>query len=176
MPRLICGLIYQKLQEEMTFLWSEDLFLNTVYVKDVVEAIWFLFKNGNFGEIYNLSDQGKTNQKKINKIISEIFKIKTSCLGTFKSTFARLNFQNVVESVNEKHMQPWGRILLENNINNSPLIPYLEPELLYNNDLSINGNKICKLGFIYKNPEINTNLLIESLNYWVEIKVFPSFL
>jgi len=176
MPRLVCGAVYKKLNEEMQFLWSDDLQINTVHVRDVAKAIWFLAEKGTIGEVYNLSDLGKTTQMKINMIISQIFNIKTSCLGSFKSAFARLNFQNVVESVNEKHMQPWGDLMTEYNITLSPLTPYLEPELLYNNDLALDGSKITKLGFVYDFTEITVDLILESLRYWISINAFPALI
>jgi len=35
-PRLIIGAVYRQLNEEMSFLWTKDLKLNTVHVTDVV--------------------------------------------------------------------------------------------------------------------------------------------
>lgn len=38
-PRLIIGAVYRHLKEEMSLLWTKDLKLNTVHVKDVVKKI-----------------------------------------------------------------------------------------------------------------------------------------
>ena len=173
MPRLVCGAVYKKLGKEMLFLWKGELNINTVHVVDVAHAIWFLVLNGKPGDIYNLADQGKTNQQTVNTFISEIFGIKTGFHGSFLSNLARLNFKNAVEASNEQHMQPWGEITQEQNITRTPLSPYLEPELLLNNDTAINGEKITTIGFKYEYPQMTKDLLLESLNYWISIHAFP---
>ena len=40
-------------------------------------------------------------------MIGEIFGIETGFQGSVVSNLAKLNFTSVVETVNEKHMQPW---------------------------------------------------------------------
>ena len=66
-PRIVCGRIYQFTGEEMKFLWSKDLRINTVHVTDVVRAIWYIAnwyedneKAGKGVLIYNLADRGNT--------------------------------------------------------------------------------------------------------------------
>ncbi|KAG8865310.1 hypothetical protein FRB96_000200 [Tulasnella sp. 330] len=39
-PRLTMGRVYQHLNEEMKYLWSGDLRINTVHMDDVVGALW----------------------------------------------------------------------------------------------------------------------------------------
>jgi nucleoside-diphosphate-sugar epimerase len=172
-PRLVCGAVYKKLDKEMLFLWKGELQINTVHVVDVARAIWFLVSNGKEGEVYNLADQGRTDQQTVNQCISEIFGIKTGFYNRFISGMARLNFQGAVSASNEQHMQPWGEITQEHNITKTPLSPFLEPEILYDNDTSINGTKITTLGFQYQYPKLTKDLLVESLNYWVSINAFP---
>lgn len=173
MPRLICGAVYKKLNEKMEFLWAGDLQINTVHVNDVCKAIWFLKDKGEVGTIYNLSDSNKTDQAKISAIIAEIFGIKTGFVGSVKSQFAKLNFKTVVDDVNEEHMQPWGEMVAAAGISHSPLSPFLEPELLLNNDLSVNGTAVTKLGFTYDIPAPTTQLLRDTLQYWIDNKAFP---
>lgn len=40
--RLIIGGIYRHLGETMKLLWNGELKLNTIYVKDVCRAVWFV--------------------------------------------------------------------------------------------------------------------------------------
>ncbi|OHS99901.1 NAD dependent epimerase/dehydratase [Tritrichomonas foetus] len=175
MPRLVIGCVYKKLNEEMKFLWSGDLQINTVHVTDVCKAIWFLQEKGKVGEIYNLADSNKTTQEKVSSIISQIFGIKTGFAGTVVSNFAKLNFKKVVDDVNETHMQPWGEITAEANITRTPLSPFLDPELLLKTPLSVDGTKITKLGFKYDVPAPTKENLTQSINYWREINAFPPF-
>lgn len=58
-------------------------------------------------------------------------------------------------------------------INNTPLTPYLDQELLYNNSLSIDGSKIEGTGFRYDNPAVTDELLREQVAYFVEQGLFP---
>lgn len=69
-PRLIIGAVYKHLKEEMKLLWTKDLKINTVHVRDVVRALWFIAaQKGDKGgrstpvtavEVYNLSDKTDT--------------------------------------------------------------------------------------------------------------------
>lgn len=69
-PRIIIGAVYRKLNEEMKLLWTKDLKLNTVHVRDVAKAIWWVSaltseKGGRTKprtglEVYNLADKNAT--------------------------------------------------------------------------------------------------------------------
>lgn len=148
-PRIICAAVYTRLKETMKFLWSADLRLNTVHVTDVVKAIWHCALNVNAPAVYNLSDTADTTQGTLNEILEKIFKIKTGFEGSIISNLAKVKMTDVVEDVNEKHMEPWSAMTKEQGILNTPLTPYLDQELLYNNSLSIDGAAITKTGFSY---------------------------
>jgi nucleoside-diphosphate-sugar epimerase len=67
-PRLIIGRVYQYLNEEMTLLWSKDLKLNTVHVKDVSRACWHLalwYKPSDHKDppVFNLADKQDTGKR-----------------------------------------------------------------------------------------------------------------
>ena len=151
-PRLIIGAVYRKLNEEMKFLWTKDLKLNTVHVSDVSRALWHVsatkdIKGGRSGpvskcEIYNLCDKEDTDQGTINNFIEEIFGIKTGFHGTIISSFAKLNLESVTEDSNDKHLQPWAELCKSGNVMNTPLTPYLDKELLKDNALSVDGTKV----------------------------------
>lgn len=44
----------------MEMLWTKDLKINTVHVRDVCKALWFLTTHGNSGQIFNLADSNDT--------------------------------------------------------------------------------------------------------------------
>jgi len=174
MPRLICGAVYKQLGETMEFLWDSGLKINTVHIRDVVHALWHLCTNGKVGEVYNLADENETDQGKLNEQIEKIFGIKTSFMGTLKSKMATsIALKAVAEGVNEKHLKPWSELCKSKGLSSTPLTPYLDEELLLNNDLSIDGKKITTTGFKYENPKMTTELLKESLNYWIDLGFFP---
>ena len=62
-PRLIIGAVYKQLAEKMKLLWTKDLRMNTVHVRDVVRALWHLRDAGPPGEVYNLVDKGETSEE-----------------------------------------------------------------------------------------------------------------
>jgi len=81
--------------------------------------------------------------------------------------------KEVTEEVNDKHLKPWSELCRKDSINNTPLTPYLDQELLYNNHLSVDGSKIESTGFKYDVPNMTDDLLRESVNYYIEQKLFP---
>lgn len=174
-PRIICAAVYKYLNDTMEFLWEKDLKINTVHVHDVCAALWHLSSNGKTGEVYNLADENDTDQGSVNKILENLFKIKTSFMGNIKSKLATaVAMKTVAETANEKHLKPWSDLCKSKGITNTPLTPYLDEELLYHNALSIDGSKIKSTGFTYKNPKMSEELLRETINYFVELGTFPA--
>lgn len=173
-PRIICGAVYKHLKEKMKFLWDEKLKINTVHVRDVVKALWHLSQKGEVGGVYNLADKSDTDQKSFNEILEKIFGIETGYYGSMMSNLAKVNFKGVTEEVNEKHLTPWSELLKANNIVNSPLTPYLDQELLYNNSLSVDGSAIEATGFVYDHPQVTVELVKEAIAYFSNQKLFPA--
>jgi len=183
-PRLIIGAVYRQLNEEMSFLWTKDLKLNTVHVSDVVRAIWHVSatveeKGGRSKpvtspEIYNLADKEDTNQETINVFIREIFGIKTGFQGALISNFAKLNMESVTEDINDKHLQPWSELCKNSGVTNTPLTPYLDKELLKDNALSVDGSKIeNELGFKYTVPNVTLEKIREVIDDFVDLGIWP---
>jgi len=173
-PRLIAAAIYKHLGETMEFLWDKDLRMNTVHVRDVCAALWHLLTAGNVGEVYNLADQNQTNQGSIAQLLEKIFGIKTSFLGFLASKAATsVAMKMVAEHANEKHLKPWSDLCKAGNIVNTPLTPYLDEELLYNDAYSINGEKIKGTGFNYQYPNVTEELIRETIQYFVDLNFFP---
>jgi len=173
-PRIICGAVYKHLGEKMKFLWDEKLKINTVHVRDVVKALWHLSQKGAVGSIYNLADKGETDQGDFNEILSKIFGIETGFLGSIVSNLAKLKFDEVTAEVNDKHLKPWSDLAKSHGIVNTPLTPYLDQELLYNNSLSVDGSGIESTGFVYDNPKVTEALIREQIAYFVNQKLFPA--
>jgi len=173
-PRLICGAVYRHLDEKMKFLWSADLKLTTVHVHDVCKALWHVATRCPAGELYNLADKSDSTQGSINKHLESIFHIKTGFLGGMVSNMARVSMKMMTEEINDKHLRPWSELCKKAGINNTPLTPYLDQELLYNNSLSVDGSKIEETGFTYDHPLLTEQALREQVNYFVDQGLFPS--
>jgi len=173
-PRIICAAVYKHLGEPMEYLWNEELKYNTVHVTDVCGALWHLMNNGANGEVYNLADSGDTDQGKISKILDRTFAIKSSFMGSIKSKLATsIAMKTVAETANEKHLKPWSDLCKSKGITNTPLTPYLDEELLYNNAYSVDGTKITKTGFSYKFSELTDASVKETIDYFIQLGYFP---
>ncbi|KAL3899587.1 MAG: hypothetical protein SGCHY_001934 [Lobulomycetales sp.] len=184
-PRLIVGAVYKQLKEEMKLLWTKDLRINTVHVNDVVRASWWAAATKSQGGgraegdlngpcVYNLADKTDTDQGKMNEFIRQIFGIDTGFQGTVLSSFAKMNLESVTEEVNDKHLQPWADACKEGSIQNTPLTPYLDKELLKDNALSVNGSKIeTTLGFQYTVPLMTKESLMEVIDDFVSVGIWP---
>ncbi|KAF9416776.1 hypothetical protein BGZ94_010122 [Podila epigama] len=179
-PRLICGRVYQHKKEEMKFLWTGDLRINTVHVHDVCRAVWhtatwYVSNDSQAGPVtFNLADKSDTNQLSINKFIHNIFGIETGFQGTLISNFAKMNMKGATEDINEEHLEPWSDLLKQANIRTSPLTPYLDQELLSNNALSLDGTKICtSTGFTYEHPQLTEQSLRDIIEDFQELGIWP---
>ena len=81
---------------------------------------------------------------------------------------------SVTEDINEKHLAPWAELLKKSGIRSSPLSPYLDEELLYNNALAVNGSKIEKeTGFTYSVPNMTKARLVEIIDDYKKLNVWP---
>jgi len=166
--------VYKHLNERMKLLWSGDLRINTVHVRDVCKATVHLARTGAVGSIWNLADKTDLSQERLNAFLEGIFKIKTGFWGSIVSNVAKVNLKGTTEEVNEKHLKPWADICKADGILNTPLTPYIDTELLMNHALSIDGNAIEATGFAYDVPEMTEALLREQIAYFVSQQLFPA--
>jgi nucleoside-diphosphate-sugar epimerase len=174
-PRLVTAAVYKFIGEKMEFLWDKDLKINTVHVDDVVKAIWHVATQVTpSGAVYNLADSTDTDQGTLCPILESIFGVKCAFMGNMKSKLATaVAMKTVAETANEKHLKPWSDICKAHKIEVTPLTPYIDEELLYNNDLTIDGSAITSTGFQYSHPTLTLDLVKTSLDYHIKNKAFP---
>jgi len=175
-PRLIIAAVYKVSNEKMEFLWDKDLKINTVHVRDVVAALWHLTQKGKPGSVYNLADESDTTQGSLCPVIESMFGIQTGFLGSIQSKLATtIAMKTVTDTANDKHLKPWSDLCKTRNITSTPLTPYLDEELLYNNHLCVDGSAItAETGFKYQYPKLTTELVREGLQYHIDNGFFPS--
>ncbi|KAF7956868.1 hypothetical protein EAE96_004192 [Botrytis aclada] len=180
--------IYQHLDEEMKFLWTKDLRVNTVNINDTCRALWAVaewyavsdkpnWDVKSMGKIptFNVVDKGETSQRTMAELIGQIFGIKTGFQGQLVSTFAKMNLDSVVDDINEEVLGPWADLLEEAGITRpGPLTPFMEKELLKDTDLSMDGSRIEKVvGFKYDHPKITKELLQGMIDSYIRIGWWP---
>ena len=89
--------------------------------------------------VFNIADDGDTDQGHLANVICELFGIKTGFQGTIVNAFARLHLDAVVDDVNEDVLQPWADLLAAKKITRAgPIGPFMEKELLKDSDLCLN--------------------------------------
>lgn len=181
MPRIVCAAAYVELKETMKFLWDAGIKINTVHVSDVCAAMWTVAHTNRervpSGEVFNLCDRGDTDVGTVNSFLSELFGIKTGFHGTMLSNVARLRLADVVDIANDKHLKPWDTLCKSNNIDRTPLSPFMSIELLDSNHLYVNGSKIERdTDFRYGVPTIQKQHLEESIQAAIESQIFPPIL
>ncbi|GFN83291.1 Dtdp-glucose 4,6-dehydratase [Plakobranchus ocellatus] len=175
-PRIIIGSIYRYIRQKMQMLWTKDLHMSTVHVEDVVRALWHLCLHGSRGQVYNLADKGSTTQGLVSSLVSELFNINYDFLGSVMSNLARVRMSDVVDDINEKHMQPWSDACQRDGIVNTPLTPFIDQELLYNKHLNIDGTKIETTGFSYTHRHLELNSLRQILDDYIQLGLLPASL
>lgn len=95
-------------------------------------------------------------------------------MGTMKSKLATtMAMKLVAETANEKHLKPWSDLCKTKGITNTPLTPYLDEELLYNNSYTVDGTKITKTGFAYTHPKMTEDSLKQVVDYFTQLGYFP---
>ncbi|KAJ8036359.1 dTDP-D-glucose 4,6-dehydratase [Holothuria leucospilota] len=172
-PRLVIGAVYRELQEKMKLLWTADLNMHTVHVEDVCHAIWFVINHGQLREVYNVVDKSQSTQGSITELVCSIFHIEHDYFGSVMSNLAKLNLSDAVEESNDKHTGPWSELCKREDIQHTPLSPYLDQELLYNKHLRLDGSKLEKLGFELVHPEVREQSLKEVVEDYITMKIFP---
>jgi len=158
----------------MESLYDKNLRTNTVHVKDVVKALWFLTSHGDSGSIWNLCDTSDTDQGKIHELLEEIYGIKTGFLNAIKMKAASgMGTKFLVGIANDEHLKPFSDACKSHGVVDTPLTPYLDEELIKPNYTAVDGTAITKLGFQYDYPKISADLCKEVLNDYVEKGYFP---
>jgi len=173
-PRLIIGSIHKEINKRMECLYSKELRLNTVHADDVAKALHFLATNGESGSVYNLADKNDTDQGKINDLLEQVFGIKTSFLNAAKMMGASaMGTKFLVGFANDEHLKPFSDACKKYGINDTPLTPYLDEELIKDTPTAVDGSAIEKLGFTYDFPTVTAAYLKEVMEDFIKKGNFP---
>jgi hypothetical protein len=85
----------------------------------------------------------------------------------------------VLEEINDKHMEPWASICSSNGVANTPLSPYIHKDALAKRHVSLDGSKLYEAGFVpgdFMYPELTKEALRDVLDDFVKLKMFPKAL
>ena len=95
--------------------------------------------------VYNIVDAGNTSQGMVADILGQVFSIPMKFEGGLVSKMAMLKLDSVVDELNDDTLDPWAELQQEAGITEpTPLNPFMEKELLKDNDLSLDGSKFVE--------------------------------
>ena len=90
------------------------------------------------------------------------------------SSFARLNLDSVVEDVNEETLDEWAELQKKSDVQEGPISPFMEAELLKDTDLSLDGSKFEKeTGFEYEKEAIDEEEVLEVIESFKRMNWWP---
>ncbi|CAG9772497.1 unnamed protein product [Ceutorhynchus assimilis] len=78
-----------------------------------------------------------------------------------------------VSDDNKNQYAPWAEVCRRDHIENTPLSPHMDPLLLQNKHLNLDGSKLKNLGFTLTVPRPTVEKLKEIIDDYVKMKVFP---
>ncbi|XP_041968049.1 uncharacterized protein LOC121725250 [Aricia agestis] len=175
-PRLLYGGIYKHLGETMKLLWTADIKMNTVHVRDLCRAIWVVGTRADTKwKTYNVVDEANSSQGSLTELVSDIFKINHDYYGTALSTLAKSDIAAVAEEANDKHLTAWADICRRYSLAHSPLEPSAPPELLLNKQLCLDGGALRQL-LTPTVPRPTVELLRQVLEDYASMELFPKAL
>lgn len=140
---------------------KQDMYLlnnkksNTLHVRDAASALFAAAKwRASAGSIdtstglvaFNVVDHNNTSHGDATKALAEVFNLKivvmSSVVGSVVSHFTNINVDEAIDEMNEDGLQAWADLIEKAGITRpGPIGPYLEPDLLKDKDMSINGTK-----------------------------------
>jgi len=174
-PRIVCAATYQEKKEKMKFLWTKSLKLNTVHIEDMCAAIWHACTKSKAGSVFNVADETDTDQGILNEHLGKIFGIETGFWGSILSSAAeKVSLSSVAEEANDKHVPRWTELCQKHKILNTPLSPYIDKELLKNNNLTLNSSALVKDRFKFKHAKLTKEELQKVILGFIQQGTFPN--
>jgi len=79
----------------------------------------------------------------------------------------------LVGYANDEHLKPFSDACKKYGINDTPLTPYLDEELIKEVYIAVDGTNITKLGFKYDHPVVTADSLREVMHDFIKKGAFP---
>ncbi|KAJ5787975.1 hypothetical protein N7457_002965 [Penicillium paradoxum] len=175
--------VYVELKQDLVFLHTKDLKINTVHVKDAARALfeaakWRAAKGSidpNECVSFNIVDYNDTRQEHVAIALTEVFGLKVSFIGSLASQLAKLNLDDVVDDLNEVGLQTWAELVQQANITRpGPISPFLERDVLKDQDMSIDGSRFEKeTGWKPLYPAFNADSVREIVDSYKRMGWWP---
>ncbi|KAG8899046.1 hypothetical protein FRB99_006963 [Tulasnella sp. 403] len=119
---------------------------------------------GPIAPLFNIVDDSDSTQGSMGQAVADIFGIKFGFFGMLANAKLRIDFDNMVEEINSKHVEAWTEICLksEPKIINPTVQAYIDAHLLAKYSISLSNEKLKGvMGYTLKRPGLNVQLLRE---------------
>lgn len=78
-----------------------------------------------------------------------------------------------MDDINDKHLEPWAKLIQKDNISNTPLTPYMHQEHLHHQHLYLCNKRMKMFGYQLKVPIMQKEHLEVIIKDFVEHNLFP---
>ncbi|XP_053669629.1 uncharacterized protein LOC128720009 [Anopheles nili] len=173
-PRIIIAGIYKHLGETMKLLWTGSMKMNVVHVDDVCGSIWEVLQTDRaLHDTINICDDSNATQGMISGLLADMFGIQIDYWGVTMSNMTKLDMAGAIEEINDRHLGPWAELCQRDGVQNTPLTPYMDQELLLHKHLHLSNDKLKSYGYKLRHPQITRELLEEIVHDFVAMNHFP---
>jgi nucleoside-diphosphate-sugar epimerase len=176
--------VHADLKQDLVLLHTKDLKINTLHVKDAASALFAAAKwraAAGFIDMstrpiaFNVVDENDTKQEHVANALTEVFGLKVSFIGSLASQLAKLNLDDVVDDMNEVSLQTWAELIEKAGITRpGPISPFLERDVLKDQDMSIDGSKFVNAtGWKPQYPKFGADSIREIVDSYKRMGWWP---
>ncbi|WWC60520.1 uncharacterized protein I303_103094 [Kwoniella dejecticola CBS 10117] len=129
--------------------------------------------------LFNVVDENDSTQGSLAKIVAETWGIKfgflNSAMASLVQQFAKNDFTEMVEDVNEMHVEAWSKMLASSDppIESSPITPFLDEHAFRKMSICLDGSKAKRiLGFKAIHPKVQVEELREIVKGFQEDRLW----
>ncbi|WWD05520.1 hypothetical protein V865_003598 [Kwoniella europaea PYCC6329] len=129
--------------------------------------------------LFNVVDENGSTQGSLAKIVAETWSIRfgflNSAMASLVQQFAKNDFTEMVEDVNEMHVEAWSKMLASSDppIESSPITPFLDEHAFRKMSICLDGSKAKKLlGFKPIYPKVEVSELKEIVKEFQEDRLW----
>lgn len=127
---------------------------------------------------FNIVDDSDSTQGSMGQAVADLFGINFGFHGFIVNTKVKVDFDNMVEEINIKHVEAWTEICLKSDpkIINPTVQAYIDGHLLAKYSIAYSGGKIKRIvGYQLKRPKLDVNSLKEIIQSFRADGFWPNY-
>ncbi|KAK4058510.1 hypothetical protein OIO90_000672 [Microbotryomycetes sp. JL221] len=126
--------------------------------------------------VFETVDDSDTTQQDLANIIAKVIGVDCGFHNSIVSSFAKMNMEDVLEDVNEKHIEGWGELLTASDppiSSTTPLSPNTPADLLQPFPIAFTNRKLKSIGWSPKH-KLEPSVLENTIRSFKEEQIWPS--